>query len=141
MSPALLLRRLREGGDGVQRELSALAASGPWDAWAYPYDAGGIPCVHLQQIRVVRNAPPGTGTRFMEELQALAARHGRWITLEPGQRGDGDAARTSPWKRTTSQGRLRAWYSRLGFRRNAAAGLFQLRGTMHWRPARRPGPD
>ncbi len=118
----------------LQAELEALATASPYyEANLFLYDAGRFACIDLNKIRVRRDAPPGTGTDFIEKLQAIAKRYGRYITLTPGSHDDADR-KDRVWKQTTSANRLKAWYSSLGFRRNASKGLFQLRGYFHWSP-------
>jgi len=124
----------KEAEAACKADLEALATSSPyWEANIYTYDAGRFACIDLNKIQVRRDAPPGTGTDFIRKLQDIAKRYGRYITLTPGSRDDSDR-KDRIWKQTTSSNRLKAWYSRLGFRRNAAKGLFQLRGYFHWSP-------
>lgn len=99
----------------------------------WEYKAGDLDCIHLQSIMVKKNAPPGTGTEFMRELIGIANRDNKWITLDLGSRDYG--SKYSEYKSTTSSSRLKRWYSSLGFKRNSAKGLYQLRGSMH-RPPR-----
>ncbi len=142
MNMALILREVertvtdldrKEAEAACRAELETLLRADPnCEVYAHVYDIYDFTCIDLAQIRVRKDAPSGTGSRFMEKLCALADRYGRWITLSPGQRGDGDSK--SVWKKTTSQSRLMRWYSSMGFRRNSSKGLYQLRGTMHRRP-------
>ena len=127
-SLALVANLLMETED----ELKSLS-EGPYHTasmWYYAVD--GIKCIHLQSIKVKKDAPAGTSTSFMQDLIRIADREDRWITLDVGSRDT--ATRKTDYKKTTSSGRLMRWYSSLGFRRNASKGLFQLRGTMHRAP-------
>lgn len=129
---ALLEVALSEEDLPLRSDLEQLAQSPNCDASLYQYEVGRFKCVHLSNIRVRKDAPRGTGTKFMVNLLSLADKHGRYVTLEVGAHEPAD--RRSDFKQTTSQSRLRAFYSRLGFRKNSARGLYQLRGSMHYSP-------
>lgn len=121
-----IVEKLLEGED-----LTSLERGDNYEASLWEYQAGDLACIHLGSIRVRADAPAGTGTRFLESLFRYADRNNRWITLDLGSR---EAAGKTGFKRTTSTSRLQKWYARNGFRRNAAKGLFQLRGSMHRPP-------
>lgn len=128
----LLEAALSEDDPALRSDLEQLVQSPGCDASIYQYEAGRFKCMHLSNIRVKKDAPKGTGTKFMEGLLELADKHGRYVTLEVGVHEPAD--RRSDFKQTTSQSRLRAFYSRLGFRKNSTRGLYQLRGSMHYSP-------
>lgn len=123
---------LEDEDPALRADLQTLAQSQGCDASLYQYETGRFKCVHLSNIRIRKDAPKGTGTKFMEALKSIADKHGRYITLEVGIHEPAD--RRSEFKQTTSQSRLRSFYSRLGFRKNSTRGLYQLRGSMHYSP-------
>ncbi len=102
--------------------------------WAYFYigtdysggSAREVKILHLDSIRVRRQAPPGYGSNILEALCRVADKNGFLITLSLATKGDlgGDG-----WKRTTSSRRLDRWYRRYGFKRSASQGRYDLRGT------------
>lgn len=95
----------------------------------------GEKTVHLQHIQVKRDAPPGAGTRYMEELCAAADQFGWVITLDLGS--PENVAR-SEWKKTSSTERLRRFYRRFGFNKKTKWGRYDLHGSWCRLPANRP---
>ena len=71
--------------------------------------------VDLEGIQVANDAPPGTGTKAMEDLVRWADANGVMLTLQFGEKG---YAPNPEWKKTSSQARLKKFYARFGFRPN-----------------------
>lgn len=69
----------------------------------------------------------GLGHQYMQELTAIADRHGRTLTLTPAQKND--------YAGTTSTSRLRKFYSQFGFVRNKGRNTdFTISDTMYRKP-------
>lgn len=132
----LSLILLEQDEDDEVADISALQypswVNGMMDVYLNPYWAGQFKCVHLNMIRVKKDAPKGLGTAYMEKLCEMADKWGWVITLNLGSKGDGEDQ--SGYKRTTSSTRLHRFYTRFGFKKNASRGMFQLRGTRHRMP-------
>lgn len=87
--------------------------------------------ITLQTLNARRDAPPGSGTAFMDDLCRIADRYGLIIVLEPGeQRG------IPGLKNTTSVTRLHQFYRRFGFAKNSGKRSYRpdLSGTVHREP-------
>mgnify|MGYP001191722736 CR=1 FL=1 len=98
--------------------------------------------VHLLSLQALADAPPGTGTAFMERLARIADEHGLTLTLSTASRGDQYYDTRRPklkFKQTTSSERLKQFYRRFGFRSNYGARTYRsdLPGNMHRLPASR----
>lgn len=92
--------------------------------------------LRLVTLRVSVGAPPGTGTRFMQELVRLADQHG-WMlllqTAERDNRADRKHQKSLGFKWTTSSSRLKRFYRRFGFASNLTYRP-DLPGNMHRKP-------
>jgi GNAT superfamily N-acetyltransferase len=84
--------------------------------------------IKLDDLVVPKDARnQGLGHQYMTELSAIADRHGRRITLTPGQRDDAHG--------TTSANRLRRFYGSQGFVRNYGRNVdFTLSDAMYRKP-------
>ena len=111
-----------------------LADSPNRESWLHFYEHPRGEVLHLDHIRVAKDAPTGTGTAFMEQLCEIADAKGLVITITPSI----FESKNRKWKTSTSYNRLKRFYGRFGFRRNATKGRFDLRGTMHRNPKTNP---
>lgn len=101
--------------------------------WVSFYEDGrGNRVLSIEKLHAAEGATPGTGSSVMRDICAYADRHGIEVTC--GLADKGDFKSLMGWKTTTSRSRVRRFYQRFGFRNNAAAGRFELRGTMHRPP-------
>ena len=92
--------------------------------------------VKLYTIRAKKNAPPGLGTRFMEDLCSWADENGVILVLTLGSKQWGRSDPKTPWKQTTSSDRLKKWYSNFGFVSSHGKRTYRpdLGSSMHRHP-------
>lgn len=132
------IRELVEGADelALDRELRKLADQHP-DLMADAWPTDGV--IWLNTLMARLDAPPGSGSRYMEALCEFADQRGLTIVLQTATRSTQLSRRPGPeeFKRTTSGERLKKWYRRFGFLSNSAYGRFDLRGNMFRPPSKR----
>lgn len=105
------------------------------DVSGLEYKPPMVPGFKLITLRAKRDAPKGSGTRFMEELCAWADRKGILLFLQTAAR-DKPSERSIWYKWTTSEARLKRFYKRFGFVSNYGKRSYRLdiTGNMHRHP-------
>jgi hypothetical protein len=104
------------------------------DTRAFLTKSGGNDIIKLDHIQAKKSAPAGTGSDYMRELVKYADDHGLTIALQTATKGDLDSS--SEFKKTSSQSRLKEFYSRFGFKSNYGKRSYRadLPGNMHREP-------